>query len=179
MKKTSVSSLVSYLFPPIDNLLKSIIVLAAGIAVTLLENNLWVMAVFIALAVIEFIPDAAKIIRFFSAVSYLRSRKEMDEVLKDFADSTAKMDGKVRVGKKYIFGKKCGAVIAYDDIRRAHHFIRKNYGYSQKRFVEIFTLDGGKHKLCKVNANDTTLTEAQQLMELLKERAPKADVAVK
>ena len=179
MKKNTSRSLSRYLFPPIDNILKGLLILVAGIAVTILENSLWVMAVFAVLALMEAVSDISKISRFISQIKYIRSGKEYDDILEDYDNSTEYLDGKVKAGTRYIFGKKCGSVIEYSGIRFAHCITRKNYGYANNLFVEIITTDGSRHKLCKLHANDKTAALANSFMKELKARSPEADIVIK
>jgi len=89
------------------------------------------------------------------------------------------MNGQLKIGKKYIFGKKSGFIVSYDDIKKIHHFVRKKYGYRKKRFVEVFTFEGDKIKLSKVNDNEKSAMQAEQVMLIVSELAPKAEVTVK
>ena len=168
-----------FLFPPIDNIVKALIILAAGAAVTVLENSPWVMAVFVILAFMKAVSDMGKISRFTSQIKYLKSGKKYAEATEDFNNGRNMLSGKVVAGERYIFGKKCGALIAYDDIRFAHVIIRKNYGYSKTLFVEIITLDSSRHKLCKLSATDENARAANEFMKELRNLAPKADVVTK
>ncbi len=179
MKKASLSSLISYLFPPIDNFYKGGLIILIGIATLILDTTPWILLVCLILGIYEILPDAAKIIRFLGDINYLKTRKEMNSILEDFAEAESFMNGNVRVGKSYIFGKKSGAVIKYADIDRAHHFIRKNNSYRVKRFIEIFTFDDTKIKLCKVSSNDKNIEACEKIMHIIKERNPKADVMYK
>jgi hypothetical protein len=175
MKKTSVSSLVKYLFPPIDNLAKELVLILAGVVIAVFERNIWIALMLFVLAAFDFVPDILKIHRFLSQINYLKGRKEMDSILADFDCASEHMDGQLKIGKKYIFGKKSGYVLSYDDMKKLHHFIRKKYG--RKRFIEAFSLEGNKIKLCKVNDTEKMLMEAEKVMAIVKELVPEAEIS--
>lgn len=178
MKKANITSLVKYLFPPIDNLAKELILIAAGIIIAVVEKNIIIMLLLFLLAAFDFIPDIVKISRFLSQVRYLKSRNEIEDILKDFESSEEHMEGQLRLGKKYIFGKKSGYILKYDNMKKLHHFIRRKYGHKRKRFVEAFSFEGDKIKLCKVNDTEKMLKEAEQIMYIVNEFAPKAEITV-
>ncbi len=177
MKKASLSSVVGYLFPPVDNLIKGVIILAAGIVTTVLERNPYIMIIFALLAIIELIPDIAKIARFLSQINYYKSRKEIKDIISDFAEAKDHMNSQLKIGKKYIFGKKAGRIVPYSDIKKMHHFVRINYSYSRKRFIEIFTLEGTKVKLCKVGDTEELKSMADDVLVRVRELAPDAEIS--
>ncbi len=179
MKKSSVSSLVKYLFPPVDNLAKELVLVAAGVVIAVVERNIWVTLVLLLLAAFDFVPDIVKIMRFFSQVSYLKGRNEMTAILADFASAEEHMDGELKIGKKYIFGKRSGYILSYDDMKKLHHFVRKKYGNKRKRFIEAFSFEDNKIKLCKVSDTEKMLKGADEVMHIVKELAPDAEISVK
>ncbi len=179
MKKVKVSSLVKYLFPPMDNLFKGLIFIAAGIILSMIESNIWLLVLLCAIALFDFVPDIYKISDFLSQIKDLKKENKIDYVFSDFLSSESCMEGQLRIGKKYIFGKKSGRVVSYTDLQKAHHFIRKRYGYKQQRFVEVFTSEGDKIKLSKVSDNEKMIAEAEAVMSRIKILAPEADVSMK
>ncbi len=176
MKKTTVSAVAKYLFPPIDNLWKGLIFIVAGIIIALLESNLWLFVLLFVLALFDFVPDIVKISRFLSQIRYLKGRREMEEILEDFSGAEEYMDGQLKIGKKYAFGKKSGSIVSYRDIKKIHHFTRKKYGYRNKRFIEVFTYEGEKIKLSKVNDNDEALKQAENAVIIIKNLSSKAEI---
>ena len=178
MKNANYSVLINYLFPPLDNFITGGLIMLVGIIVLILESNLWIFAICLILGIYEILPDLSKIRRFLNQVNVLKSSKDMHVVLEDFKNADEHLNGNVLLGDNYIFGKKCGKVIKYSDIRRAHHFVRKNVRYGTKRFIEIFTFDGSKDKLCKLAATEDMLAEVENVMALIKEKAPDAQVSV-
>ncbi|MBR4071929.1 MAG: hypothetical protein IKK26_05185 [Clostridia bacterium] len=178
MKKKSASAVVNYLFPPVDNLWKGLIFIASGIIIAILESNIWLFLLLLLLSLFDFASDIVKISKFLSQIRYLKSRKEFDSILEDFESAKDYMDGQLRIGNKYIFGKKSGSLVSYDDIKKIHHFSRKKYGYRKKRFIEVFTLEGEKIKLSKVNDTNEAIKQSEIVLGIVKELAPKAEVSI-
>ncbi len=170
MMKKSVSSLVKYLFPPMDNLFKGLFFVVAGIILAMVESNLWLLVLLTAIALFDFIPDIYKISDCLSQIKELKKTGEIDGVLADFESAEKHLDDEIRIGSKYVFGKKSGRVVKYEEITKVHNFIRNRYGYKRKRFVEIFTLEGIKVKLSKVSDNKESAAEADLVVDRIKER---------
>ena len=82
------------------------------------------------------------------------------------------MNNNVRVGESYIFGKKSGKLIKYSDIDCAHHFVRKNNYYKVNRFIEIFTFDGSRIKLCKVSGTDDNVSCCDEIINTITQKNP-------
>ena len=178
MKKKSVSSLVKYLFPPMDNLLKGLIFVVAGSVLAMVESNIWLLVIMAAIALFDFIPDIYKVSDCLSQIKDLKKSDAIDDVITDFASAEKHLGDEIRIGEKYVFGKKSGRVVSYTDIDKVHHFVRNRYGYKRKRFVEIFTLEGVKIKLSKVSDNKENEAEAELVVKKIKEIAPKAEITL-
>lgn len=54
---------------------------------------------------------------------------DLDTIAADFSQSKPVMNNKIRVGMYAVYGKKCGRIIRYKDIRRFYIHTNKSYYY--------------------------------------------------
>ena len=74
----------------------------------------------------------------------------LDVLESDFAASQSAFDGALRVGDAFLFGKKTGTIVSYDQIRKIYVYIHKTNGAEDRRALRIETADGKTHDLCNL-----------------------------
>ena len=108
---------------------------------------LLIFGIFAALASISPIRSIRGISEFLEGA---RSRNELDAVLLDFETAQSLCGDKIRMGEKYIYGKKTGGIYDYNQIRKVYQYIHKTNFAEDRRELRAETIDGKTKTLCRL-----------------------------
>lgn len=105
-------------------------------------------------------------------VKELEARGELERVLADFGSGRFFAKDKIRVGNFYLFGKKKGQVVRYEDIRQIYQSIRKRNGAEVSRTLQYVNTQGKTLTLCDLQLREKSNDDMMQIMMIIKARNP-------
>ncbi|MBO4939105.1 MAG: hypothetical protein J6J51_07765 [Clostridia bacterium] len=97
---------------------------------------------------------------------------ELGRVLSDFESAQSYIKGKLRVGSYYLFGKKKGQVVRFEDIRQIWQTVHKRNGIESHRTLQYIDRQGKTQTLCDLQSREKSNDELIQIMTLIKLHNP-------
>ena len=119
-----------------------------------------------------------KSIKFRKHLHDLKQTGEMSNVLSDFEYATPMFGGRVMMGRKYAFGKKCGTAIAYADIERVYEYVHSTNSIKDVRMIKVKMITGKKCDLCYLKVFKEEPEEEMAIIKTILERNPSVQVGV-
>ncbi len=105
-------------------------------------------------------------------IKFLKRNNIYDEAISDFSTAASFSNDSIRLGNKFVFGKKCCTVLRYTDICRVYQYIRKVNFIERNRWLKAVDKDGETWTLCKLdihlplNTKNNTIAD-KQLLDIL------------
>lgn len=102
----------------------------------------------------------------------LEQTGEIDRVLQDFATAQPLVGGAVRLGQYYIFGKRQGGAVRYEDIRQVYQHIHKRNFVENSRSLRYVNSQGKTKDLCSLALRGKSDQDVMRIMAVIKAKNP-------
>lgn len=101
-----------------------------------------------------------------------RMKQDTTGILNDFAASKAMLNGKLRLGSRYAFGKGGKSEAAYADMKQIYQRIERVYFVESSRSLLYVDKDDKKHVLCTIPTRGQADQELTVIFAYLKHINP-------
>lgn len=162
-----------YLQPSSILAVVGVIVLIFGI-VTVIEG--WIGLLFLAVGGLLVWLGISNIKDFHKILNDLTQSGQIQYVIEDFSGSVSMIKDYIRVGKRYLFGKKSGLIVAYGDIKKIYQHIHKTNGIEDRRELRYVDIHGRTHTLCSLLIRDKSKDELIQLLNIILQKNPNVQI---
>lgn len=105
-------------------------------------------------------------------VRELEAKGELERVLADFEGGKSFVKDKIRVGNSYLFGKRKGQIVRYEDIRQIYQSIRKRNGAETSRTLQYVNAQGKTLTLCDLQLREKSNEDMMKIMMIIKAKNP-------
>lgn len=112
----------------------------------------------------------------------LDEKKHLDEIcnnpntqgwiVNDFEKSQEVLNGKLRLGMVYIFGKHSNTILRYEDLRQAYIYVHKTNGVEDERKLRVVDIHEKTIDLCKLKARGKNMEELESVIKYFLYRNP-------
>ncbi len=109
----------------------------------------------------------------------LKESNMTEEAESDFNDAIAFRNGRLRMGKKWIYIKGKCRMVAYSDIRQVYQHITKRYFIETERELRYVDTDGRKRIMCRLELRGRSDEEVKQIVTLMLINNPTIKVGYK
>lgn len=157
MKKPFHKKVIRYLHPGHTYLILAILLILFGI-ISISTIFMPILCVGIAALMIWLWSSSIK--AFKKDVAAAEESGELDSIADDFSRSQPVLGKKIRLGESCVYGKNCGRIIRYKDIRRYDVQPNKKYMYPTCELT-----DGKQVSLCQLRAS-RSLDQYTKLLEI-------------
>lgn len=127
---------------------------------------------FVVLAAVVVIPGVMNRSRMSRQLKALEQSGALRSVLRDFAQSESFFKNELRVGDTYLFGKKYGLMVRYDQIEKIYQKVQKRNHVEIGRFLMVKVAGSGTRTLCKVARPWTAGEELEKFFGLIQQKNP-------
>lgn len=104
---------------------------------------------------------------------------ELSRVVADYASSMPLVDGRVRLGNGYIFGKGQGQVVSYGEIRQVYQHIHKKNFVENNREMRYVDPRGKVKTLCELKLRGKSDEDVIRIMAVIKAKNPSVKLGYK
>lgn len=137
------------------------------------------MVVFMALpfevvAAVAAIPAVMNWSRMSRQLEELEQSGALRSVLRDFAQSESFFKNELRSGDTYLFGKKYGLMVRYNQIEKIYQKVQKRNHVEIGLFLVVKVAGSGARTLCSVSRPWTGGEELKKLFGLIQQKNPNA-----
>ena len=119
--------------------------------------------------VVYFISRALKFKKFFDNLS---ESGELSIVEADFLNAKIRRNDTVRFGERYIYIKKSGKLVKYEDIKQVYQYVHKTNFIETERALKYKDQNGKEYYLCKLELRDKSRNEMVEIISLLLAKNP-------
>ena len=102
--------------------------------------------------------------KFQAYIQEIESSGELYLLLADFSHSYSMVDDNVRIGEKYIFGKKAGRPASYNDISKVYQSVHKTNFVEDRRHLEAVLTNGKICTLCNLKTGGESDEDVSKIM---------------
>lgn len=107
-----------------------------------------------------------------SFLKMMESNGTMPALLEDFSHSRSMANDKVRLGDKYIFGRKTGRPVGYEEIVRVYQHVHKQDSKENYRQLMAVLKDGKTRILCDLSLGNQGESDASGIMRIIRQQNP-------
>lgn len=112
-------------------------------------------------------------------LSKIFDRTDILDIIADFQDSTSTFSNKLRLGRKFVYGKHTNRVIRYEEIKQMYLYIRKKNGREVERLLRVVDVNFQTVDLCKLKVNGKSDDEMKLVISFIMEKNPKIELGYK
>lgn len=94
------------------------------------------------------------------------------EVEADFAAAESALNGKLRLGAKYIYRKNRYKLVTYDEIAQVYQYIHKTNFAEDKRELRYKNTDGKTRTLCKLELRGKSDDDVKNILSAILKKNP-------
>ena len=102
----------------------------------------------------------------------LEESGELPAILADFSQSYSLVDGKVRLGQRYVFGRKTGALVRYEDIQKIYQYIQRYMFIETYRDLRYVNPKGKVKSLCQLKRGKKSQDDVLKIMGFIQKKNP-------
>ncbi len=84
------------------------------------------------------------------AFQELERRGQLDGVLRDFAESHPVLNGELRLGVNYLYGRRCGHLLSYGQITKLYQYVHRTNFIEDRRELKVSAGLEKELTLCKL-----------------------------
>lgn len=100
-------------------------------------------------------------------------------IVNDFEKANVVLDGNLRLGMVYIFGKRSSRLLKYEDIQQAYIYIHKTNGIEDERDLRVVDSQQKTFDLCKLKKRGKNMDELNSVVNYLLLRNPNIKLGYK
>lgn len=129
-----------------------------------LENFIWLTFI------LSFLTSITGVVEKFKLRKQLKALEESGElrnVLNDFEFAEPMYNGAVMLGKRYIYGKKCTAIVNYCDIERMYIYTHTSKSMVDQRILKAQLKNGRHVKLCYLQLHNPNSEDEQAVINAI------------
>ena len=113
---------------------------------------------------------------FSKQIKQMEDDGSLNRALSEFATGMFWFEGNLKLGDTYIFGKKSGICLSYDQITKIYQYVHKTNGVENYRSIKVVTPDANVHELCKIRLRGKADTEVQHVVGVIVSKNPTVHV---
>lgn len=117
--------------------------------------------------------------KFQTYIQEMESSGKLQLLLADFSRSCSMIGDNVRVGEKYIFGKKKGRPVSYNDISKVYQNIHKTNFVEDSRYLEAVLTNGTTCILCDLKTGGKSDEDVSKIMGYIRQQNPRVHLGYK
>ena len=117
--------------------------------------------------------------KFQASIQEMGSTGELQLLLADFSRSCSMVGDNVRVGERYIFGKKKGYPVSYNDISKVYQSIHKTNFIEDSRSLEAVLTNGKVCTLCDLKTGGKSDEDVSKIMGYIRQQNPRVHLGYK
>lgn len=124
---------------------------------------------------LSFLASITGVIEKFKLNKQIKSFKESGElkrVLNDFQFAQPMYNGGTMLGKEYIFGNKCTAIVRYKDIARVYLYVHTTNSVKDQRILMAKLKNGKEVKLCYLKVYKKTAEDEKAIIDAILRNNP-------
>ena len=141
--------LKKYIRPGVGTLILGGVLIAIGVCVAV-SVSIGAGLIMLALALLCNIGTIIELSRWSDTLKIFEQSGLMDEAVANFNAAIPHLDGELLLGEKYLFGKRSGLILSYNEIRNAHQYIHKTNFAEDSRKLRVVLTSGKSIDLCKL-----------------------------
>lgn len=104
---------------------------------------------------------------------------QLNRVLNDFQFAQPMYNGGIKLGKEYIFGNKCTAIVRYSDIAKIYEYVHTTNSVKDQRILMAELKNGRCIKLCCLKVYKNTKADEQAVIEVILRNNPLIELGEK
>jgi hypothetical protein len=112
-------------------------------------------------------------------ITALRQSGELEAVLDDYDKSQSYAEGNLRLGEKYVFGRRTSTLVAYDQIDRLYQSIHKTNFAEDRRMLCARLTDGKRRNLCKLRVRGKSDADVHMIVVAIERKNPNVKLGYK
>ena len=129
-----------------------------------LDNFIWLTFI---LSFLTSVTGVVEKIRLSKQIKTLEQSGQLKNVLYDFEFAQPMYNGGVMLGKNYIFGKKCTAIVHYSEIERMYIYMHTSKSMTDQRILKAQLKNGRHVKLCYLQLHKHNTEDEQAVIEAI------------
>ena len=129
-----------------------------------LDNFIWLTFI---LSFLTSITGVVEKFRLHKQIKALEESGELKNVLYDFEFAEPMYNGAVMLGKRYIYGKKCIAIVNYCDIERMYIYSHTSKSMTDQRILKAQLKNGRHVKLCYLQLHNPNTEDEQAVIQAI------------
>lgn len=111
-----------------------------------------------------------------SLAAIIKNSDNQELLVNDFEQSQEVLNGQLRLGMKYIFGKHSNRLLKYEDISQAYIYVHKTNGIENERKLRVIDSHQQTIDLCKLKARGKNMDELESVINYLLTRNPEIKI---
>ena len=149
----------------------AVFLIASG-AVTEGGKSLFAVAIFLLGGVGMFWSGISGHKEYKTKMAELENSGELGRLLSDFGAAQSFVDGKIRLGQTYIFGKGQGHWITYGEIRQVYQYVHKKNFVENGRQLRCVNSQGKTLTLCDLKLKGKSDEDVYKIVAIIKTKNP-------
>lgn len=117
--------------------------------------------------------------KFKAYIQEIESTGELQVLLADFSHSCSMVGDNVRLGEKFIFGKKKERPVGYNEISRVYENIHKTNSVEDGRHLEAVLTNGKTCVLCELKKGGQSDADVSKIMGYIRQQNPNVHLGYK
>lgn len=110
--------------------------------------------------------------KFAAYIQDAESSGKLQELLNDFSRSYSMVGDNIRLGSKYIYGKKKGRPVSYSEIRKVYQYRHRTNFVEDYRQLQAVVNDGSTHILCDLKLRGKSDEDVAKIMGFIYHQNP-------
>lgn len=110
--------------------------------------------------------------KFAAYIQDAESSGKLQELLNDFSHSYSMVGDNIRLGSKYIYGKKKGRPVSYNEIRKVYQYRHKTNFVEDYRQLQAVVTDGSTRVLCDLKLGGKSDEDVAKIMGFIYHQNP-------
>ena len=100
-------------------------------------------------------------------IKVIEKQGNMPVLLYDFKNGGPAFNDCLRVGGRYLIGKKTGTIVSYDEISRIYQYVHQTYFVEDSRMLKVKTTNGKTYSLCQLPLNGQANDEVNHVISYI------------
>lgn len=137
------------------------------------------MLLFFALAIVPAYTTFSSRRKFTDYIRYAASSGELQVLLNDFTYGQSLADDNIRLGEKYIFCRKKGRPLGYNEITKVYQAIQKTNSAENRRTLEAVLTNGKTYVLCELKKHGGSDRDVSKILGYIQQKNPNVHLGYK
>ena len=139
----------------------------------------WVNIIFLVMGILLVWQGIAAYTGFSKQIRKLEAMHTVPDVYTDFAQSSVMIGDRLRLGKRYLFGKNTGHIFEFGEISRVYQYIHKTNGVEDRRELKVKTTRGKELILCRLPLKGKADEDIMNVAAIIKAVNPAVEIGYK